>query len=135
MSRATQQNYVFISLLKDLSLRVGNNDKKKINDTLKGVGLDNLKLTIVTNTPKVEDEVVVPTPSLAKTSGKRARKDSTSGEDVVADPAALGEANAPALVGSNEDMDLLDEDLLRNRASRETGFVGQNSKVQWLRSL
>jgi hypothetical protein len=46
-----------------------------------------------------------------------------------------GEANAPASVGSNEDMDLLDEDLLRSRESRETGFVGQNSEVQWLRSL
>jgi hypothetical protein len=32
-------------------------------------------------------------------------------------------------------MDLLDEDLLRSRESRETGFVGQNSEVQWLRSL
>jgi len=48
---------------------------------------------------------------------------------------AQGEANVPASVGSNEDMDLLDEDLLRSRESREIGFVGQNSEVQWLRSL
>jgi hypothetical protein len=29
----------------------------------------------------------------------------------------------------------VDEDLLRSREARETGFVGQNSEVQWLRSL
>ena len=29
----------------------------------------------------------------------------------------------------------MDEDLLRSREARETGFVGQNSEVQWLRSL
>jgi hypothetical protein len=46
-----------------------------------------------------------------------------------------GEANVSGSVGSNEDVDLLDEDLLRNPESRATGFRGQNSEVQWLRSF
>lgn len=46
-----------------------------------------------------------------------------------------GEAHVTASVGSNEDLDFLDEDLLRNREARDTGYVGQNSEVQWLRSV
>jgi hypothetical protein len=40
-----------------------------------------------------------------------------------------------ASVGSNEGLDFLGEDLMRNRESRQTGYVGQNSEVQWLRSV
>jgi hypothetical protein len=43
--------------------------------------------------------------------------------------------NMPAEAGSNVDMDILDEDLHRSHESRATGFLGQNSEVQWLRSL
>jgi hypothetical protein len=46
-----------------------------------------------------------------------------------------GEAYVTASVGSNEDLDFLDEDLMRSRESRETGYMGQNSEVQWLRSV
>lgn len=45
------------------------------------------------------------------------------------------EANVSGSVGSNDNLDLVDEDMLRSRESRATGFVGQNSEVQWLRSL
>ncbi len=45
------------------------------------------------------------------------------------------EARVAGSVGSNGDVDLVDEDLFRSRESRATGFVGQNSEVQWLRSL
>jgi hypothetical protein len=38
-------------------------------------------------------------------------------------------------VGSNEDLDFLDEDLMRDPQARETGYMGQNSEVQWLRSV
>lgn len=40
-----------------------------------------------------------------------------------------------ASVGSNEDLDFLDEDLMRDPHARETGYMGQNSEVQWLRSV
>jgi hypothetical protein len=47
--------------------------------------------------------------------------------------------STPSDAGSDEsthsDSDQLDEDLLQNRESRATGFVGSNSSVQWLHSL
>ncbi|CAN9148282.1 unnamed protein product [Alternaria alternata] len=46
-----------------------------------------------------------------------------------------GEAFVTASVGSNEDLDFLDEDLMRDPHARETGYMGQNSEVQWLRSV
>lgn len=74
-------------------------------------------------------------PSL-KSLGKRARKPSINrSPDWGSPPHKDGEAHVTASVGSNEDLDYLDEDLLRNRESRQTGYVGQNSEVQWLRSV
>lgn len=46
-----------------------------------------------------------------------------------------GEANVSAEVGSSVDLDLLDEDLLRNEQARATGFIGKASEIQWLRHL
>ena len=40
-----------------------------------------------------------------------------------------------AEVGSNESLDLLDEDLNRDEQARATGFIGKNSEIQWLRRL
>jgi hypothetical protein len=46
-----------------------------------------------------------------------------------------GEAITSAEVGSNEDLDTMDEDLLRNEKSRATGYLGKNSAVQWFRRI
>jgi hypothetical protein len=46
-----------------------------------------------------------------------------------------GEAHVSGPVSPNDDLDLLNEDLFRSRESKATGFVEQNSEVQWLRSL
>lgn len=67
--------------------------------------------------------------------GKRARRPSINASDQNGSSKKHGEAYVTASVGSNEDLDYLDEDLLRTRESRETGYVGQNSEVQWLRSV
>lgn len=68
--------------------------------------------------------------------GKRARQPFISRCSGADSPSReIGEAHITGSVGSNEDLDYLDEDLLRTRESRETGFVGQNSEVQWLRSV
>jgi hypothetical protein len=40
-----------------------------------------------------------------------------------------------ASIGSNNGFDSLVEDLTRDRESRETGYVGQASEVQWLRNV
>lgn len=77
-----------------------------------------------------------PVPSV-RSLGKRVRKSSVNVDSPEAKTPTKnsGEAHVTASVGSNEDLDFLDEDLMRTRESRETGFVGQNSEVQWLRSV
>jgi hypothetical protein len=65
--------------------------------------------------------------------GKRSRKQSTDENDQETAP--HGESHVTASAGSNENLDNLDEDLMRDRGSRATGYVGQNSEVQWLRSV
>jgi hypothetical protein len=90
---------------------------------------------IMANSQKVGDEATnaVET-TTTKAVSKSASTPSSSGEGHE-DHRSSGEAEVPASVGSNEDFDLLDEDLFRDREARETGFVGQISEVQWLRSL
>jgi hypothetical protein len=46
-----------------------------------------------------------------------------------------GTADISGPVNSDDGPQLLDEELLRNSESRATGFIGQNSEVQWLRDL
>jgi hypothetical protein len=68
--------------------------------------------------------------------GKRNRHTAASENPGYQSPSKKdGEELVTASVGSNEDLDFLDEDLLRTRESRETGYVGQISEVQWLRSV
>jgi hypothetical protein len=46
-----------------------------------------------------------------------------------------GESMITADAGSNESLDVLEEDLIRDAKSRATGFIGKNSVVQWIRRL
>lgn len=64
--------------------------------------------------------------------GKHARRRSNSDEE---GSASFGEAHVTASAGSNEDLDYLKENISRDRESRETGYFGQNSEVQWLSSV
>ena len=45
------------------------------------------------------------------------------------------EDKVSADVGSSEELDIVDEDLLRDEDSRAAGFVGKSSELQWLRRL
>jgi len=106
---ATSQNHELVTLLKDLSLRVDHVDRQRIKDTLAAV----------------DDQ---PTAAVSvKSLGKRRATDEESD--------APGETRSPASIGSNEDLDLVDEDYLRSRESRETGYLGVNSEVRWLKSV
>ncbi|PZD28374.1 fungal specific transcription factor domain containing protein [Pyrenophora tritici-repentis] len=111
-------NENLVSLLKDLEGRVDEADKKIINEALQDVE---------------EDLVSVGSVHSVRTLGKRLREQSSVGKEP--ENADHGEAFVTASVGSNEDLDILDEDLMRNREARETGYIGQNSEVQWLRSV
>jgi hypothetical protein len=46
-----------------------------------------------------------------------------------------GEAHVSASVGSNDDLDFVQEDLLRANETESAGFMGRNSQAQWLRAL
>ncbi|KAF2134944.1 hypothetical protein P153DRAFT_362657 [Dothidotthia symphoricarpi CBS 119687] len=118
LREATELNGAFVSLLRDLSLNVNDGDKKRIEDAL-----ENAEDDLITTLPKQASP---------RSTGKRSRRHSSPG-DGGGD--SFGEANVTASVGSNEDLDYLEEDLLRSRQSRETGYVGQNSEVQWLRTV
>jgi hypothetical protein len=46
-----------------------------------------------------------------------------------------GEAFVSAEVGSNENTDVMDQELNHNENSNATGFLGRTSEVQWMRRL
>ncbi|KAF2476525.1 uncharacterized protein BDR25DRAFT_277719 [Lindgomyces ingoldianus] len=107
---ATNQNQDMIKILKDLLERVGTVDRKRIESVLAGV---------------VED---VADAALSIQKSPETKRFPDQEEE-------RGEALASAEVGSNEDLDLLDEDLLSSEQSRATGFIGKNSEIQWFRRL
>jgi hypothetical protein len=51
------------------------------------------------------------------------------------DSQAFDEAHVSSSVGSNEDFDFLGEDALWGLGSNETGYMGRNSQIQWMRTL
>jgi len=117
LKEASNLNHALATLLRDLQKRVGDDDKQKIDAVLNDV----------------EDDIVSPaTPASVLSSTKRTH--SFNAYDTAATP-EHGEAHVTASAGSNEDLDYLNEDLMRTRQSRETGYIGQNSEVQWLRSV
>ncbi|KAE8837832.1 hypothetical protein PTNB73_04160 [Pyrenophora teres f. teres] len=118
LGEAMRLNQNLVNLLKDLEGRVDEADKKIINEALQDVEDDLVSLGSVQS---------------VRTLGKRPREQSSAGKEP--ENADHGEAFVTASVGSNEDLDFLDEDLMRNREARETGYIGQNSEVQWLRSV
>lgn len=105
-----------VDLLRDLQSRVAPTDQQQIQRLLDLSEEDQQSLSAST-----------PGPSL-----KRRRSISS---DIVSPNGAHGEAQVSAEVGSNESLDLLDEDLTRDEQARATGFVGKNSEIQWLHRL
>ncbi|CAN9175445.1 unnamed protein product [Alternaria alternata] len=112
---ATQLNHTLAALLRDLSEHVDNDNKQRIEDALEHAA----------------DDILSHATSASLNLGKRSRKPVTSEDE---EDEAHGEAHVTASVGSNEDLDHLDEDLTRDHESRATGYVGLNSEIQWLRS-
>ncbi|KAF2680541.1 hypothetical protein K458DRAFT_373421 [Lentithecium fluviatile CBS 122367] len=109
LATATQQCHDLATLLRELSRRVGDADKQKIDDALAGV----------------EDDQQAPESAMPKSLGKRR---------VVDVEDSPGEERYPASAGSNEELDLVEENFLRDRDARETGYVGVVSEVRWLQS-
>ncbi|KAH8712268.1 fungal-specific transcription factor domain-containing protein [Phaeosphaeriaceae sp. PMI808] len=118
LKEATRLNHTLINLLRELGENADDRNKQRIDDILENVG----------------EDVILPgaSPSL-NSFGKRTRKHSPHNSEEA--PAPHDDAHTATSVGSGEDPEYLDEDLMRSRDARETGYVGQNSEVQWLRNL
>ncbi|KAL5402472.1 hypothetical protein PMIN04_012984 [Paraphaeosphaeria minitans] len=118
LKSATNKNKDLVLLLKELSLRssLDDSDRARIQDALEDFEDDSVSVASVK-------------------SGKRRKlsvHEEQEKDDVGHPPTAT---HARASIGLEEGLALLDEDLLRNRKSRSTGYVGHSSGVQWLRSL
>jgi hypothetical protein len=119
LSRATNQAQALTTLLIEVSSQLDAEGKKKVEDLL----------------ASFEDDTPLPT-----SQGKRPRQESPSHHDDDDDgksptSADGGEAHVTASVGSIEDLDFIQEDLLQSEEASSTGFMGRNSQVQWLRAL
>lgn len=75
-----------------------------------------------------DDETPPSTPSAPARSMGKTRSQSADTEEPY-------EAQVSASVGSNEDLDFLDEDVLGDEGPSVTGYLGRNSQVQWMRTL
>ncbi|KAF1951687.1 hypothetical protein CC80DRAFT_191676 [Byssothecium circinans] len=111
---ATEHNEEMLQFLKSLRADVGDVERMKIDQLLADVAAD------------VADAAAAIQKSPSKLRNTEGEPDAELEE---------GEANISAEVGSNEDLDNMNEDILRNEQSRATGYVGKNSEVQWLRQL
>ncbi|KAF2022094.1 hypothetical protein BU24DRAFT_417747 [Aaosphaeria arxii CBS 175.79] len=115
LKTATSHNQHLLNLLRDLKHRVDSDSRTRIEEALASITDDVTDAALATGTPDTHRTPAVPP------------------EDRSDDE--RGEANVSAEVGSDEDLDLVDEDLLRDQQSRATGFVGKTSDIQWLRRL
>ena len=109
-------------LLIDVSSQLNDKSKKRVEDTL----------------ASFEDDTPPPPPTPTLSHGKRARRASSShaNDDALsATSADGGEAHVSASVGSNGDLDFIQEDILDADEAENTGYMGRTSHVQWLRAL
>ncbi|KAJ6202859.1 hypothetical protein J3E72DRAFT_435556 [Bipolaris maydis] len=109
-------------LLNDVSSQLDEKGKHKIQEVL----------------ASFEDDTPPPlTPSVPSVShSKRQRQRSYFDDDGMSSTSAdVGEALVSASVGSNDDLDFVQEDLLRVNEAESAGFMGRNSQAQWLRAL
>ncbi|KAL1596299.1 hypothetical protein SLS60_008944 [Paraconiothyrium brasiliense] len=115
---ATDKNKDLVLLLRELSLRqnLDQSDKARIHDALQGYE-DDSSSTVSARTLKRR---------------KLSVSEELKKED---DERPFTARHARPAVDSEEGLARLDEDLLRSRKSRSTGFVGQGAGVHWLRSL
>ena len=117
--RAQRKSHALTQLLIEVSSQLDEESKKKVEDTLASFE---------------DDTPPPPTPALSH--GKRARRASSANDDALsATSVDGGEAHVSASVGSNEDLDFIQEDILNTDEADNTGYMGHNSHVQWLRAL
>ncbi|KAF1961012.1 hypothetical protein CC80DRAFT_513688 [Byssothecium circinans] len=123
-----------VTFLKDLQLRADDSDKRAITDILRDIEDDDISSPTQAR-PSASGSASTSAPSHIHTrehSGHQSDEPSASGPNAASSRA---EEEPPLTEGNSRELDSLDEDLLLSKAARETGFVGHNSAVAWLRNL
>ncbi|KAI0573663.1 hypothetical protein Alg130_09996 [Pyrenophora tritici-repentis] len=119
---AQRKSHALAKLLIDVSSQLNNKSKKRVEDTL----------------ASFEDDTPPPPPTPTLSHSKRARRASSSyaNDDALsATSADGGEAHVSASVGSNGDLDFIQEDILNADEAENTGYMGRISHDQWVRAL
>ncbi|KAF2830575.1 hypothetical protein CC86DRAFT_315963 [Ophiobolus disseminans] len=117
LREALNKNELLIALLKEIKGSLSGEHAKTVNEVLQ----------------QYEHDTPPDTPALL--SRYMEQRPRSSSDDMDHDSLAPDETQVSASVGSNEDLDFLEEDLLDHQGRDETGFLGRNSQVQWMRTL
>jgi hypothetical protein len=118
LTSALNKGEILTALLKDIRLVLDEENLQKVDDALQ----------------QFENDTPPSTPSvITRTSTGSQPRSSTN--YVEHDSQAPDEYQVSASVGSTEDLDFLDENLLQDQVPSETGYLGRNSQVQWMRAL
>ncbi|KAF1911322.1 hypothetical protein BDU57DRAFT_461769 [Ampelomyces quisqualis] len=113
LNRAIHKTSLLTTLLRDIRGALDEKHGQMVDDAL----------------CEFDDDTPPSTPSVLARSvekHKRSKSDDTEGPY---------EAHVSASVGSNEDLDFLDEDLSCDEGPSPSGYLGRNSQVQWMRTL
>ncbi|KAF1967985.1 hypothetical protein BU23DRAFT_280974 [Bimuria novae-zelandiae CBS 107.79] len=116
LKSATSRNRELAQLLRDLSSRVDDADRALIQDALEGY----------------EDDS---TSAVSNSSAKRRKLSSPEEHEGDKDGLPLSATARAPSSRSEKGIAHVNEDLLRSRKSRETGYVGKGAEVHWLHSL
>jgi hypothetical protein len=115
-NRAVNKNERLTSLLREA---------RSLLDEEQGQKIDTLLQEFENDTP----------PTSPITSTRSMNWPRSASVDMDHDSQAPNESQVSASVGSDQDLDYLDEDLLDERHPSETGYMGRNSQVRWMRTL
>jgi len=115
--RALDKSELLTALLKDLRLSLDGEPAKTVDHVLQQFEQD---------TPPIMS------PTSSRFMEKRPKSSSAEYEHDIPPP---DESHVSASVGSDEDLDFLEEDLLDDDGSSEAVYMGRNSQVQWMRTL
>ncbi|KAF4546085.1 C6 transcription factor [Lasiodiplodia theobromae] len=125
--RATERSDRLLQLLGDISREVSL--PPHLQQKIRAIESESTQI--------LEDDTSVR--SLQTIASKRRRKSSGSAVPEKlprsSSPTLQGEADVSADVGSEESVDIIEEDFNRSEKARATGFIGKNSEVAWARRL
>ncbi|XPS72535.1 hypothetical protein M3J09_004697 [Ascochyta lentis] len=118
LREATHKSEVLSTLLEDIRGALDDEHTARVDNALK----------------EFENDTPPPSPSVrTKSWNKRSR--TSSSNEMDCDRQAFDEAHVSSSVGSNEETDFLEEDVLGDLGSSEMGYMGRSSQIQWMRTL